>query len=242
MSDHLTSDRGDARRVPSRRAVLGAAAFTVPAIALVVATPAHAMSDPGSVTLTVSRTLVQSGEQVDITVVRTDALGQPLAGQAVTLSGSQDPTGQWELPYGVGYTDSNGVYRAQGVPSGVPDATVTLTATVAGSGGTVSASRAVTLTHAVLSVSVSPTTVATGGAATVTVRLTDNAGRGMYGFSVSVSASDGASLSQTRGYTNALGRWTTRITAPAASGSSTITAQCPYRTQYLVSTATLTVS
>lgn len=235
MSENLTHEH----RIPSRRAVVGAAALTVPAVVLAVTSPAHAGSDPGSVTLTFSSTLVRSGEAVNVTIVRKDALGQPLAGQSVTLSGT---SGAWQFAARSGTTDANGVFRTQAIATGHADATATATVTATGSGGTATASTTVTFARRVLSVSVSPTSVAPGGKATVTVKVTDNAGKSWAGQSVSASASGGATLAASSGTTSYYGVWTTQITAPAASGSSTITAAYRDSDQNLTATATLTIS
>lgn len=233
MSENPTPEH----RIPSRRAVVGAAALTVPAVVLAVTSPAHAGSDPGSVTMTFSSTLVRSGEAVNVTIVRKDASGQPLAGQSVTLSGT---SGAWQFAARSGTTDATGTFRTQAIATGRADATATATAT--GSGGTASASQTVTFARRVLSVSVSPTSVAPGGKATVTVKVTDNAGKNWAGQSVSASASGGATLAASSGTTSYYGVWTTQITAPAASGSSTITAAYRDSDQNLTATATLTIS
>lgn len=235
MSENPTPEH----RIPSRRAVVGAAALTVPAVVLAVTSPAHAGSDPGSVTLTFSSTLVRSGEAMNVTIVRKDASGQPLAGQSVTLSGT---SGAWQFAARSGTTDATGTFRTQAIATGRADATATATATATGSGGTASASQTVTFAGRVLSVSVSPTGVAPGGKATVTVKVTDNAGKNWAGQSVSASASGGATLAASSGTTSYYGVWTTQITAPAASGSSTITAAYRDSDQNLTATATLTIS
>ncbi len=76
----------------------------------------------------------------------------------------------------------------------------------------------------------------------MTVKVTDNAGKNWAGQSVSASASGGATLAASSGTTSYYGVWTTQITAPAASGSSTITAAYRDSDQNLTATATLTIS
>nr|WP_154921826.1 Ig-like domain-containing protein [Microbacterium testaceum] len=238
IENSVDSTNGAAAPVPSRRAVVGAAAFAVPAIAMVATSPAFAQTGQRQISMTAtpvpgsaaSSTDGGSGDQVsgaaagyefNVVVTVTDAgTGAALAGQSVALSG----------PSGVSFGQANGTTSGSGQYSTVASisasggGSATIAAASPGTGGTVSTSTSLIYRARSVVVSVSPSTVAPGGTATVTARVLSGSGTGLVGEPVTFSGA-GVSFAQASGTTNSSGEYATTITSTGASGtSSTITA------------------
>lgn len=116
----------------ARRTVLGAAAWSVPAISLVATAPASAASDANQVSLSVPNNQVAASGVTPVVVTVRDHLGSPLAGQVVSLLG---PDGSVLAP-ATGTTNGSGQFSTTldlAAPWATPGKTVTLTAL---SGGT----------------------------------------------------------------------------------------------------------
>lgn len=88
---------------PSRRTVLQGAAWSVPAVTMMAASPAYALSGTFQVTVSSSGMQIAAKGSTVVTVTARDDAGQPAAGKAATLV----------LPSGVtatGTTDAAGIY------------------------------------------------------------------------------------------------------------------------------------
>lgn len=94
---------------PTRRSILIAGAWTVPAVSLAVSTPAAAASVRPGWTLTVARTRLLPDETTTVRAVLTDGAGAAEASQAVALS-LGDPA-QAVLAQPTGVTDERGVFE-----------------------------------------------------------------------------------------------------------------------------------
>jgi len=124
--------------IASRRAVLGASAFTVPAVALSVAVPAYASSGD-TVSATVSQPRVARGGSAPVRVTVGGVSGAS-AGRLVTITASDAAA---TLAQSSGVTDSSGVFATRvSVSEGSTAGTVTLTATCDGTTGTAAFSYA----------------------------------------------------------------------------------------------------
>jgi hypothetical protein len=106
-----TADADGGGRV-SRRAVAVAAAWSVPVIAVAVASPAYATSAQSTLTVDIVKTQIAAGgfppaDSSDVVVTVRDSQGRPWAGQPVTLTAS--PAGV-TLAVTTGTTDAAGQF------------------------------------------------------------------------------------------------------------------------------------
>lgn len=142
MNSRTVTEESVAPAGVSRRTLVGAAAWGVPAVSLATAVPAWAAaSDVTQVSLSVpSNQLPASGATPVVATVR-DHLGSPLAGRAVSLTG---PAGAVFAP-ATGTTNGSGQFSTTvnlSTPWATPGKTVTLTAV---SGGTAASASALVL-------------------------------------------------------------------------------------------------
>lgn len=124
-----SSEIADSRRASGevgRRTVLMGAALSIPAVTVMVSTPAWAASG-GSVSLSAPDMRVPAAGNVPVTALVRDAASQPVAGTAVSFSG---PSGASFSPTS-GVTDGSGKTTTQldlGTPWATPGSSATLTA------------------------------------------------------------------------------------------------------------------
>ncbi|MEX0152547.1 M60 family metallopeptidase [Microbacterium sp. LMI1-1-1.1] len=123
--------------LPTRRTVLRAAAWAVPAVTTVASAPAAAATLARGWTVTMSRSWLYPDEVATVWVTSSDGAGRPRRGEPLTLSLGDRNQGEIGQPSGV--TDSEGRYRTtMRVRSGAAAASGTLNVSSA-SGGAVTA-------------------------------------------------------------------------------------------------------
>jgi hypothetical protein len=218
----------------SRRTIVKTAAWTVPAITLAVATPAHATSADSMLSLTVPASIAQNTSGAVVATVL-DSKGRPWAGQSVTLSASpasalfSTTSGGGGSATITGVTGADGSYRVYVRP------TDAATYTVLAQSGPLQTSKTFTSPSTdVLSVSAGflLTSIQNNALGVVSSTLKTSSGSGISGRSVTLSVTKtGVTFanSGTQTYTtttNASGVVSARLVAAANAsvGSATITA------------------
>ncbi|PZF61714.1 hypothetical protein DEI81_09920 [Curtobacterium sp. MCBD17_013] len=122
---------------PSRRSIVLAGAWSVPAIALATATPAHAASDSATITVSFADSAPRApgSSLADGTATVRSGSGVPLPNETVVLTVSGPASfGSPGTTTITVTTDAAGQATAAGLTAGTTNGTVTLTATVTGAG------------------------------------------------------------------------------------------------------------
>ncbi len=181
-----------------RRAVLTAAAWSVPAVSLTVATPAHAATSGEATSATLAQRRVQPGDTTTLTVRVVEAQGAAVSGRAVALT-SSDP--------GVTATPSTGATDAQGIFT----ATIAVATGVAQGDYVISASNSSGTTSTTISVAgallltLATTRMRSDRSVNATVRLLDDQARPVSGAVLTFEGSGPIGFKDDSGRTDAQG-------------------------------------
>lgn len=196
----------------SRRAVVGAAAWSAPVIVLTASSPALAVSAAFTLTVTVRPAELASGDSGSVIARIVDGNGSPVAGQVVVFSAA---------PAGLALESSSAVTDVLGmcstvvtVPAGFAGGTGTITAI----SGAVQASASFTVYAVepgdIVSVTTRPDSLSAGESAAVIVRITNAKGEavGWRPVTLTVGGVTGATLERDRGVTDVTGMFSSVIT------------------------------
>lgn len=196
----------------SRRTMLAASAFAVPAVVVAGTSPAFAASQPDSLALTLSPSTVAAGETTDVVAKLTDSAGAPKVGQSVTLTSSSSSV---TFSSSTGVTQSDGTFRTKAtVASSAATGKPTISAV---SGGLTAVS---TLTVDTFAITTSVSTVSGGGMRVIsTVR--DSARKVVVGRTVTFSSpTPGVSFDSPSGVTDSNGQRISTFSATNATPAS----------------------
>ena len=241
----MTPDEPGARSI-SRRAMIGAAALTVPAVAVMTTVPAFAASGSRSVSIAAVPVLEPQSSTAStadarsaadpsqlawrVTVTVRDPSGQPLSGQYVELTAPQAIS--FDEP--MGYTGGEGTFVTSAWTPVEFDGTLLVTATSSGAGGTVTASSALSVQPSSVRVTFSSAigdsrerpAVWAGGSATVTAAVLNASGAMLPGKTVWFHTSGGW-CGESGGSGGARGWFATTFHAwDTVNTTATVTAEC----------------
>ncbi len=219
--DHGTSNdipdhnrtRGTGLAAPSRRTLIGAAAWSVPVVVVTVQTPAHAASTSDTLTVSVRPSEIASGESASVVARVRDVRGNAVAGRAVAFA--VGGVGGVVLERSSGVTDVVGMCSTViTMPSGGKGGEGTVTAISNSSSSSAAFTAYAVDPDDTLTVRLQPSTLAAGESCSVVVQVRDAKGDGV-GFrpvSLTVRGVSGATLESVSGKTDVTGMFYSVLT------------------------------
>ncbi|MCJ1708839.1 Ig-like domain-containing protein [Microbacterium sp. VKM Ac-2923] len=163
-----------------------------------------------SISVVTDNSSIWSGSSANVTVQVKDASGGALAGQTVTLSGTDVSFGKAN-----GTTDSSGKYKTTftSTTQATPPPSRTITASSSSAGGTVSASASFTVKRTLnYRISVASNRLALGETTTASMTVQNSMGYALAGVSVKYSVGTGLAITGAQsGTTNSSGVFSTTV-------------------------------